>query len=143
MEPEYLSSDLSQLNTNRNLYPDITKLINGSIPHHNDSYPDNPEDFKHTPNYIFVFVTILNIVIFCVGIFGNILVILVVCRVRAMRNPTNYFLFTLSIGDLCVLLICKPVALMEFYARDIWYLGEAMCMYCIIHFIVPFKALLT
>lgn len=85
------------------------------------------ETFDHLPDYITVYVTVINALIFCVGLFGNTMVIVVVCRVREMRNPTNHFLFTLSIADLCVLLICQPVAMMEFYTKDIWYLGAFMC----------------
>ena len=87
------------------------------------SHPDPVE----LPIYFFAYMTVINIIVFIVGVFGNTLVIIVVCQVRAMRNSTNYFLFTLSIADLCVLLVCQPVAIMEFYAKERWYIGEAMC----------------
>ncbi|WAR21413.1 GPR54-like protein, partial [Mya arenaria] len=85
--------------------------------------------FQHAPLYIYIYMTIINAVIFLVGVFGNTLVILVVCRVRSMRDPTNYFLLTLSVADLCVLLVCQPVAIMEFYAKERWYIGSFMCKY--------------
>ena len=101
---------------------------NNNIVFNATSYP-GAEDFEHTPSYITIYVTVINTIIFGVGTIGNVLVILVVCKVRSMRNPTNYFLFTLSIADLLVLLVCQPVALMEFYAKERWYLGEVMCKY--------------
>lgn len=93
------------------------------------------EDFTHAPMYLFVCVTVFNILAFIVGTFGNMMVILVVCRVRAMRNPTNYFLFSLSVADLFVLLVCQPTAMMEFYAKDRWYLGGFMCKFVHVRFV--------
>ena len=87
------------------------------------------ENFTHAPMYLFVCVTIFNILEFIIGVFGNAMVILVVCKVRAMRTPTNYFLFSLSVADLFVLLICQPTAMMDFYAMTRWYLGGFMCKY--------------
>ena len=93
----------------------------------NGSLETTYSDFIELPKYLFVYMTTINVIVFIVGICGNLLVIAVVCQVRAMRNSTNYFLFTLSIADLCVLLVCQPVAIMEFYAKERWYIGEAMC----------------
>lgn len=87
------------------------------------------DQFQHTPDYLAAYVTILNVLIFSVGVFGNTLVIAAVCKVREMRDPTNYFLFTLSIADLLVLLICQPVAIMELYSKDRWFIGEFMCKF--------------
>ena len=97
--------------------------ISGSRPSHVQ------ENFTHAPMYLFVLVTAFNILEFIIGTFGNTMVILVVCKVRAMRNPTNYFLLSLSVADLFVLLICQPTAMMEFYAMDRWYLGSFMCKF--------------
>ncbi|XP_069139265.1 pyrokinin-1 receptor-like [Argopecten irradians] len=77
--------------------------------------------------YIYIWVTVVNAVIFITGVVGNIIVIIVVIKVRDMRTTTNYFLVNLSIADLLVLLICQPSALLEFYAKDRWYIGPTMC----------------
>ena len=99
----------------------------GNLNRTNGSLETTYSDFIELPKYLFVYMTTINVIVFIVGICGNLLVIAVVCQVRAMRNSTNYFLFTLSIADLCVLLVCQPVAIMEFYAKERWYIGEAMC----------------
>jgi hypothetical protein len=88
----------------------------------------NNPDYE-TKLYIFVCVTIFNILIFLLGVVGNIMVILVIVRMREMRSSTNYFLLSLSVADLLVLTICQPSALLEFYSKDRWYLGDAMCEY--------------
>ncbi|WAR21628.1 TRFR-like protein [Mya arenaria] len=41
------------------------------------------------PLYMYICVSIVNVIIFLVGIVGNILVIMVVIKVRDMRTPTN------------------------------------------------------
>ena len=79
------------------------------------------------PLYTFILVLLFNSLIFIMGITGNFLVVLVIARVRTMRTPTNFFLLNLSIADILVLLICQPAALMEFYSKDRWLIGEAMC----------------
>ena len=107
----------------------ITVNTNLSDVTNNSASSHVQEDFNHAPMYLFVCVTVFNILVFIIGIFGNTMVILVVCKVRAMRNPTNYFLFSLSVADLFVLLVCQPTAMMEFYAMDRWYIGEFMCGY--------------
>lgn len=81
------------------------------------------------PSYIFVYVTFLNIVVFFVGIIGNALVLLTIFRMRDMRNTMNYFLCSLSVADLLVLMICQPSAMLEFYGKDVWYLGDFLCKY--------------
>ena len=90
----------------------------------NDASPWKPPSL---PTYITAYVTLANIIIFVVGTTGNIMVIVVVARVRDMRSSINLYLVNLSVADLLVLLVCQPSALLEFYAKERWYLGQAMC----------------
>ena len=64
--------------------------------------------------------------IFVVGVIGNFLVCLVVCRERKMKNVTNYFIFNLAVSDLSVLLICIPFDFGEQVTRS-WPYGGFMC----------------
>ncbi|CAG5122959.1 unnamed protein product, partial [Candidula unifasciata] len=73
-----------------------------------------------------VWVTIANILVFLVGVTGNLLVIIVVLCVREMKTATNLCLMNLSVADLLVLLICQSSALLEFFFNEIWLLGDAM-----------------
>ncbi|CAL4062341.1 unnamed protein product, partial [Meganyctiphanes norvegica] len=87
----------------------------------------------HFPEYIRVVSTCFCSVVLIVGVFGNILVPVVILKNRDMRNSTNYFLMNLSLADLLVLLVCLPAALVELHSPpQIWVLGKAMCL------IVPF-----
>ncbi|XP_022796055.1 neuropeptide FF receptor 2-like [Stylophora pistillata] len=66
------------------------------------------------------------VIIFIVGVIGNILVCLVVCRQRKMKNVTNYFIFNLAVSDLSVLLICIPFDFGEIVTGEFPY-GAVMC----------------
>ena len=66
------------------------------------------------------------VIIFIVGVIGNILVCLVVCRERKMKNVTNYFIFNLAVSDLSVLLICIPFDFGEIVTQTFPY-GAFMC----------------
>lgn len=82
-----------------------------------------------TPSYIYLWVTIINVVVFIGGFVGNILVIFVVLRFKDMKTSTNFCFVNLSISDLLILSICQTSALTELFAHDRWLLGDALCKY--------------
>ncbi|XP_048580002.1 neuropeptide FF receptor 1 [Nematostella vectensis] len=69
---------------------------------------------------------ICYVLIFIIGVIGNILVCLVVCRQRKMKNVTNYFIVNLAAADLAVLLICIPFDFGEIIT-NYWPYGSIMC----------------
>lgn len=73
--------------------------------------------------------TIACVITFIIGVTGNILVPLVVCRTRELcTNSTNVFLINLSIADLLILIVCMPTVLIELHSKpEVWTLGEFMC----------------
>jgi hypothetical protein len=79
------------------------------------------------PLYLYVLVSLANFILFVLGLFGNILVIYVIIKVKNMRTPTNVYLLNLSAADVLVLLVCQPAGLLEFFGKDRWFLGEFMC----------------
>lgn len=82
------------------------------------------------PLYMRILATIACVVIFTVGICGNLLVPLVVIKTKYLRNSTNLFLINLSVADLLVLSVCMPTVLIELHSRpETWLLGEPMCKY--------------
>lgn len=53
----------------------------------------------------------LGLVIFPIlTLFGNVLVIISVCRERALQSVTNYFIVSLALADLLVALVVMPFA---------------------------------
>lgn len=67
------------------------------------------------------------IVIFIIGVTGNLLVIYVLMKEKELRNFTNYLLANLSLADLMVLFTCVPSGLHDLFAKERWYLGKIMC----------------
>ena len=81
------------------------------------------------PVHMVFFVTLSFILVFVAGIVGNLMVILVVVKNLRMRSSTNLFLVNLSVADFAAILFCVPIAMSEFYGKDVWHLGEVMCKY--------------
>ncbi|XP_076373356.1 QRFP-like peptide receptor [Tachypleus tridentatus] len=87
----------------------------------------DPEKLAFPP-YIRVISTVFCVVILTLGTIGNLLVAIVVCCTKELRNSTNFFLINLSVADLLVLLVCTPTVLIELHSKpEVWLLGEGMC----------------
>lgn len=71
--------------------------------------------------------SVLYIIIFFVGIVGNVCVIFVLVKEKRLRNFTNYLLANLSVADLMVLVACVPSGIHDLFAKERWYLGKIMC----------------
>ncbi|XP_048189843.1 neuromedin-U receptor 2 [Perognathus longimembris pacificus] len=67
--------------------------------------------------------------IFLAGVAGNALVCLVIVRHQAMRTPTNYYLFSLAVSDLLVLLLGLPLETYELWHNYPFPLGPAGCWF--------------
>lgn len=65
-------------------------------------------------------------IVFIVGLFGNIFVIVTVFHYKHMRTLTNVFLVNLAISDLLVVLFCIPITLGTYVYKDYVY-GIGMC----------------
>ncbi|XP_036624008.1 neuromedin-U receptor 1 [Trichosurus vulpecula] len=69
------------------------------------------------------------LLIFAVGATGNALTCLVILRQQAMRTPTNYYLFSLAVSDLLVLLLGMPLELYEMRQNYPFQLGAGGCYF--------------
>jgi len=84
------------------------------------------DDGAATKNSFYYIRLVCYVLIFIVGVIGNVMVCLVVCRERKMKNVTNYFIFNLAVSDLSVLLICIPFDFGEIVTGTFPY-GAVMC----------------
>lgn len=80
-----------------------------------------------SPEFLPVFVTYL--IIFLVGVLGNSLTCAVILRYRVMQTPTNYYLLSLALSDLLVLLLGMPLELYEMWQNYPFLLGEGGCYF--------------
>ncbi|XP_054426619.1 neuromedin-U receptor 1 [Pteronotus mesoamericanus] len=78
---------------------------------------------------LFMPICVTYLVIFVVGTLGNGLTCTVILRYRTMRTPTNYYLFSLAVSDLLVLLVGLPLELYEMWRNYPFLLGAGGCYF--------------
>uniref|UniRef100_A0A452FND7 Neuromedin U receptor 1 n=1 Tax=Capra hircus TaxID=9925 RepID=A0A452FND7_CAPHI len=78
---------------------------------------------------LFMPICVTYLLIFAVGAVGNALTCTVILRHRAMRTPTNYYLFSLAVSDLLVLLVGLPLELYEMQNNYPFLLGAGGCYF--------------
>ncbi|XP_041753095.2 neuromedin-U receptor 1-like [Coregonus clupeaformis] len=83
--------------------------------------------FRRSPVFLPVCITFL--IIFAVGVSGNVLTCAVIMRYKVMRTPTNYYLFSLAVSDLLVLLLGMPLELYEMWSNYPFLFGASGCYF--------------
>ncbi|XP_028854452.1 neuromedin-U receptor 2 [Denticeps clupeoides] len=82
---------------------------------------------KTSPFFIPVAFTYL--IIFIVGVGGNMLTCIVIAKHSKMRTPTNLYLFSLAISDLLVLLLGMPLEIYDLWQNYPFPFGESGCYF--------------
>lgn len=73
--------------------------------------------------------TVIYVVIFVTGVVGNVAVCVVIVRNASMHTATNYYLFSLAISDLALLLLGLPYELSVYWQQYPWTYGEVLCKF--------------
>ncbi|XP_062868396.1 neuromedin-U receptor 1 [Trichomycterus rosablanca] len=92
-----------------------------------DAYLEKYLGPRHSP--VFLPVCITYLLIFSVGAVGNALTCAVIQRHRVMRTPTNFYLFSLAVSDLLVLVLGMPLELYELWSNYPFLLGKSGCYF--------------
>lgn len=71
-------------------------------------------------------VVCISILIFTVGIVGNIAIMCIVCHNYYMRSISNSLLANLALWDFVILFFCLPLVIFHELTKD-WLLGEFSC----------------
>ncbi|KAI5703564.1 neuropeptides capa receptor-like [Diaphorina citri] len=74
-------------------------------------------------------ITIVYFGIFVTGVIGNIAVCVVIINNTSLHTATNYYLFSLAVSDLTLLLLGLPNDLGVFWQQYPWVLGEELCKF--------------
>ncbi|XP_011879991.1 PREDICTED: neuropeptides capa receptor-like [Vollenhovia emeryi] len=82
---------------------------------------------KYLPPRLVIPLTIAYVVIFITGVFGNVATCTVIIRNSSMQTATNYYLFSLAISDLTLLILGLPNELSVFWQQYPWALGTGLC----------------
>lgn len=72
--------------------------------------------------------TIVYLMIFLTGVVGNVCTCVVIQRNRYMHTATNFYLFSLAISDLLLLLLGLPAEFYELWSRYPYIFGEKFCV---------------
>lgn len=72
--------------------------------------------------------TIVYSLIFVTGVLGNVITCSVIARNKYMHTATNYYLFSLAISDLLLLLLGLPSELYTLWQRYPYAFGETFCI---------------
>ncbi|XP_037403528.1 neuromedin-U receptor 1-like isoform X2 [Pygocentrus nattereri] len=83
----------------------------------------------HRRSLLFMPMCIVYLLIFVVGVVGNGLTCVVIARHRVMRTPTNFYLFSLAMSDLLVLVLGLPLELYELWSNYPFLLGTGGCYF--------------
>lgn len=100
------------------IVPNITQLWDSGVC---EREPD--------PLWFTVFLYIGYITIFVLSFVGNILVIVTVCRYKRMQTVTNYFIASMAVGDLLLVISCIPPSALVLYHFKYWPFGLTFCRF--------------
>jgi neuromedin U receptor 1 len=78
--------------------------------------------------YIVLPITIIYSSIFITGLFGNVLTCFVIIRNKTLHTATNYYLFSLAISDLLLLISGMPQEIYSIWSKWPYVFGHAFCL---------------
>ena len=108
--------------------PNVTNGTNSSAPIYK-SPGAFQLDWLVEPTGVKVFKISLEVLIALFGVLGNILICCVVAKSPKMKSSTYYYIISLAIADLGVLLVNFPLAVVKEYMPLRWPFGEFFCLY--------------
>lgn len=102
-------------------YVNINKL---EIPQMEESiiHPENRD-----PLYIVIPISVTYAIIFLTGVIGNISTCIVIAKNKSMHTATNYYLFSLAVSDLLLLVSGLPPEMYRLWWPQVYIFGEVFC----------------
>lgn len=91
----------------------------------NQPFPEWP---VRDPLGIVIPITVIYVIILLIGLLGNVVTCIVIVRSRYLHTTTNYYLFSLAISDLLLLLSGLPVEMYSIWKRYPYIFGEYFCI---------------
>lgn len=110
-------------------YGSTNQLVNNTWP--NTSRELTLEDIlgpERDSLYVVVPITVFYILIFITGIVGNISTCIVIGRNKTMHTATNYYLFSLAISDLLLLVSGLPQEMYSIWSKYPYIFGHTFCI---------------
>nr|XP_023015421.1 pyrokinin-1 receptor-like [Leptinotarsa decemlineata] len=115
------SSQISHRPEQENISTDLIEFL---------SNYQNESDWgpRRDPLPIVITMSVLYITIFSSGVIGNISTCIVIARNKSMHTATNYYLFSLAISDLLLLISGLPPEIYSIWSKYPYIFGEAFCV---------------
>ena len=79
-------------------------------------------------SYIVILMTIVYVAILITGVSGNLITCLVIARKRYLHTATNYYLFSLAVSDLLLLILGLPHDLVLLWQKYPYVFSEWFCV---------------
>ncbi|XP_043580467.1 pyrokinin-1 receptor-like [Bombus pyrosoma] len=89
---------------------------------------ENCSTVRRDPLYIVLPITVIYAVIFLTGLIGNVSTCVVIARNKSMHTATNYYLFSLAVSDLLLLISGLPPEMYYIWSHFPYVFGEAFCI---------------
>lgn len=83
---------------------------------------------KRDDLFIVIPITIIYALIFVTGLFGNVFTCIVIIKNKSMHTATNYYLFSLAISDLLLLVSGMPQEIYTIWSKWPYIFGSAFCL---------------
>ncbi|XP_011701061.1 PREDICTED: neuropeptides capa receptor-like [Wasmannia auropunctata] len=80
------------------------------------------------PLYVVIPMTVIYATIFLTGIIGNVSTCIVIARNKSMHTATNYYLFSLAVSDLLLLVSGLPAEMYLVWCKYPYIFGEGFCV---------------
>nr|XP_022919339.1 pyrokinin-1 receptor-like [Onthophagus taurus] len=95
-----------------------------------DLTPRNDSSFTNNmyPMEWAIPITVVYAIIFIAGLLGNISTCIVISRNKSMHTATNYYLFSLAISDLLLLISGLPPEMYRIWSPNEYIFGQAFCV---------------
>ncbi|XP_014262594.1 pyrokinin-1 receptor-like [Cimex lectularius] len=85
------------------------------------------EEQPRDPVYVVTTMTVVYSLIFLTGVIGNVSTCIVIVRNKHMHTTTNYYLFSLAVSDLLLLVSGLPPEMYMLWSKS-YVFGEAFCV---------------
>ncbi|RWS30743.1 G-protein receptor-like protein [Leptotrombidium deliense] len=105
-----------------NHFSDTQRTMNGTSVYYGNS------GLKRDPLSTVIPMTILYTLILVTGVIGNVSTCIVIARNKHMKTATNYYLFSLAISDLLLLILGLPQELYMLWQKYPYAFGEPFCI---------------
>lgn len=80
------------------------------------------------PLHIVVPLTVVYCIIFITGVVGNVSTCVVIARNKHMHTATNYYLFSLAVSDILLLISGLPAETYSLWSKHKYVFGESFCI---------------